>query len=84
MKCSQSAYCLLAHTRVGIKEHLRQDAALVSELTKLLIHRFQQPQWQEMNAHLERQACVIEIAAEFTIKGPDGLQFRRGEKPLRE
>jgi hypothetical protein len=29
-----------------------------------------------MNAHLERQARVVEVAADVTIERPDGLKLR--------
>src|SRR5579862_1105623 len=55
MKCSQSAHCLLAHTRVGVEKDFRQDATLHSEVTELFIHRFEQPDRQKVNAHFKGQ-----------------------------
>jgi len=75
MQGAQSAGCLLAQARVGSEEYLHQYPALVPELGQFFIHRLQQPQGEEMNAYVKRQAGVVKKAANIAIECTDGLKL---------
>jgi len=83
MKGAQSPCCLLAQARVGSEEHFHQHPALLLELAESFIHRLQQPQREEMNAHFERQAGIVKKAANIAIECADGLKLWRVEQCLR-
>ena len=66
---------ILAQRRVRCQERFDQTPSACREFPQLALHLLQQRQWAKVNAGLERQARIVEVAPDLSIEVGDRAQL---------